>query len=585
MSVPLLALNLAAAAALVAVMVADGGRIRRLVRLPLPPALRFPVDFLVGAWLLAGIVLLLGGAGALQRWTLGGVVLLLAVAGRWRRFPRPVGALAPLAGTALLLPLALAPPFFYDALVYHLALPWQMLQEGAVHAHGEDLFSTFPPLAQLLAVPPLAFGLDRVPALLHAFAVVVAGVALTVLARSLGARPFLAAAAGFCLPLLPGHALVPGLPAAEGWTVAAIGVALALALQRRVRPGAAVLAGLLAGIGIAARLQGIAWAVGVVVVTGVRARPRVAAGGAALAGVVLGAAPWWVKNAMLLAAPLAPLGWRREGVETLWRDAGSLAAGATSPAAVASQLAAALPPLAPYLAPLALAAVLVLATSRQTRRWWLAAAVVGGVLAWGVSGVLPRFLIPSELVLLALVAAAPSRGARWASGLALASAATLGVTVNVVETVRVGRLGAFAAPGVDTPRQVVVNDPAPAVLAARAHPAAARVLVVAEPRGYGFPRPFSAPSQHDVSPLREPLERGGAVGARAWLRVAGFTHLLVNRGELARLAPAYPVAPWRSREGFAEWVELLHGFGQPVVEANGVEVYAVAEPGSISPGV
>ena len=37
-----------------------------------------------------------------------------------------------------------------------------------------------------------------------------------------------------------------------------------------------------------------------------------------------GALPWWGKNLVLLGAPLAPLGWQREGVETLWRDGGVL---------------------------------------------------------------------------------------------------------------------------------------------------------------------------------------------------------------------------------------------------------------------
>jgi hypothetical protein len=577
-SFPTLALNLAAALVLAAVMVAAGARARRLARLPLPRGLRFPAELLVGAWLLGGAVLLLGLAGLLRPWTVAAVTVLLAIAGRWRRLPRLDTAAAPLAGTVLLLPVALAPPFFYDALVYHLALPWQMLQEGAVRAHGEDLFSTFPPLAQLVAAPPLAFGLDRVPALLHAVAVVAAGAALVALARGLGAPRRLAALAGFCLPLLPGHALVPGLPAAEGWTAAAVATALAVALARHLRPRTAALAGLLAGIGVAARLQGLAWAAGVVVVTSLRARRRVAAGAAALAAVAAGAAPWWLKNAVLLGDPLAPVGWRREGVETLWRDAGSLAAAAPTPGAVVAQLAGALPPLVSYLAPLALAAVLVVARSRDRRRWWLAAAVAGGTLAWATSGVLPRFLMPTELVLLGLVATAPTRAARWASGLALGSAAALGLAVNGAELARLARLDAFRAPAAGVARQLVVNDPAPAFAAAHGLPAGSRALFVGEARGFAFPHRFAAPSQHDVSPLREPLERGGAAAARAWLQAADFTHLVVNRGELARLAPAYPVAPWRSPEGHRQFAALLRELGPPVVAVHGVEVYALTKP-------
>ncbi len=48
-------------------------------------------------------------------------------------------------------------------------------------------------------------------------------------------------------------------------------------------------------------------------------------GGGGGRGSPAGSAPWWVKNLVLLGAPFAPVGWHREGLDTLWRDGGVLA--------------------------------------------------------------------------------------------------------------------------------------------------------------------------------------------------------------------------------------------------------------------
>src|SRR4030042_1984908 len=59
------------ASALAAALVAVGARFRGLLRLPVGPRLRLPVDFLLGSWVLAVIVLLLGIA---HWWFRGGLV-------------------------------------------------------------------------------------------------------------------------------------------------------------------------------------------------------------------------------------------------------------------------------------------------------------------------------------------------------------------------------------------------------------------------------------------------------------------------------------------------------------------------------
>jgi len=567
------------ASALTVTFVATGARLRGFLRLPVWPGLRPPVDLLLGSWVVAVVVLLLGIAHWWFPGVLVGATVALAALGRWRGAGWRWDVLAlPVLGALVALPVALAAPFFYDALVYHLGLPWQGLLERGVHAHPEDLFAAFPPLAQLLSAVPLALGLERVPAVLHWWSFVAAGAVAGGLARRLGAPRWAAGLAALCLPLLPALALVAGLPAAEGWAITGVLAALAVALAPRVPPGGALLTGALAGVATAARLQGIPWTIMVLAVVVLRERRGRALlqGGA---GWLAGSAPWWVKNLALLGDPVAPILWRREGVETLWRDAGSLPLVA-GPMGLVHSLGENLTPHVAYLAPLALAALLALVSRRHERLGLAGAVAAGGVLAWAVTGSLPRFLGPALGVVLALAAAAArTRMGRWAAALALASAGTVGTVFSVVQLGRWGGLGLAGAPGASVRAAMVVNNPFPAFAASHLPPDAC-VLFVGEPRGFGFTRRFVAPSQHDISPLRGILERArGPREAAAALRGQGFTHVLVNQGELSRLAGSYPVAPWRDTAGWRRWNALLASLGPPELQVGGVQLFALP-PGS-----
>ena len=573
-----IALAFVVGSALAVALAAGGARLRSVFRLPVRPGLRLPVDLLLGSWVLATTVVLLGLARLWFPSLLVGAAAALAAGGRWRRAGWRCELLAlPALGALVALPVALAEPFFYDALVYHLGLPWQALLERGLHAHPEDLFAAFPPLAQLLSAAPLAVGLDRVPAVLHWWSFVAAGVATGGLARSLNAPPWAAGLASLCLPLLPAQVLVPGLPAAEGWAIAGVLAALALALSPRVPRGGALLAGVLVGIASAARLQGIPWSLMVLTVLWLRER-RVCTllwGGA---GWLAGSAPWWLKNLVLLGDPTAPILWRREGVETLWRDGGSMLL--AGPGTLAHSLGDTLAPHAAYLAPLALAAVLAVVSRRQRRLGLAGVVAVGGVLAWGLTGSLPRFLGPTLGVLLALAAAAArTTFGRWASSLALGVTAAAGLVFSLGELRRVGGTAVLTRPAA-TDRAWIPDNPLPAFAAARGLPTAARVLFVGEPRGFSFPRRFVAPSQHDVSPLRAILEAAHGPGeAMATLRGQGFTHLLVNQGELARLAGSYPVAPWRGAVGWRRWSAFVSALGPPKVQVGAVQIFAL-QPGN-----
>jgi len=576
--VPLQALGaVPAAVVMAAALLGAGSRLRRWLRVAVRPTLRLVLDWSFGSLALAAVVLVLGVLQLWSAWTLGAVVAGGIALGAWRRSRyRWLALVPPALGAGVALPVALAAPFFYDALVYHLGLPWQAIAEHGLRAHAEDVFSAFPPLVQFLYAPLLALGLDRAPAVLHLGGFVAAGCAVTALARVLGAPRWAAASAALTFLLLPGHALVPGLPAAEGWADAAIVAALAVVLSPRLPPGGAVTAGSLVGIATAARLQGIPWTAIVLAVLWVRA-PRRGTVARGLAGWLVGSAPWWAKNLLLLGDPIAPVLWRREGMATLLRDAGSFLS-SSAPRGVAGGLPGALAPHAAYLLPLILGAVLAVVPRGAGRCRLGGAAAVAGALAWAATGSLPRFLAPTLAVVVALAAAAArTLVSRWAAGLALATAAAIGLAFDLGELHRVGGVTIVSESGAG-PSRWVDNDPRPAFVAARTLPSQARVLFVGEARGFGFPRRFAMPSQHDVSPLRAVLETARSPReAAAALRANGFTHLLVNWSELARLAPAYPVAPWRNAVGWRRWSSFVASCGAPVVRAGTVEVFAVPE--------
>jgi len=123
----------------------------------------------------------------------------------------------------------------------------------------------------------------RPPALLHFGSFLAAGLAVTALARRLAPRGGVTASgatagvwrarlAGATVPLLPAVVLVPALPAAEGWLLAAVVTALAVAVgpearhRRPARLATPFFGMLLAGIAVSARLQGLAWSAIIAVV-------------------------------------------------------------------------------------------------------------------------------------------------------------------------------------------------------------------------------------------------------------------------------------------------------------------------------
>jgi hypothetical protein len=579
-SIPIIAANVLAALVWWFILLALGARLRRLFRVAVGPTLRWSVDLALGAWAAAIALLAVGLTGHLSRAGLAAAIVLLAAAGRWRHDRRPLEPLlAGIVGGALWLPVAVAPPFFYDAMVYHLGLPWQALLEGGWSSHPENLFSAFPPLAQLLALPPLGFGLVRVPAMLHWLAWVTVATAVHGLARRFGARRTGAWIAAACCVVLPVAPVVPGFPAAEAWLLLGLVPAVAMAAAPR-RGGWPAAAGLLAGVATAARLQGVPWTVLILIVITIRCRHRIGQIIAASGCWIAGSLPWWFKNLVLLGDPIAPVLWHREGMETLWRDSLSqLKRGVSLPECLMS-LPRLLAPELVWLLPLSWLAILSIMGRRRTAL--LAGLAWFGAVAWAITGALPRFLAPTACILLALAATAGhDRLVRFASISALLWCSVVGVLRG---SSLLGRIDPISILQVDlraAAAQLSPNDPMAAFADSLALHADARVVFVAEPRVFSFPRPFTAPSQHDPSPLRDLTETESSP-SRIVDRLLddGHTHLLVNWRELQRLGGSYPVVPWRTPQGRQRWIELIRSLGPPVVDQSGVQVFrlTVARP-------
>ena len=555
-----------------AVFAALGARLRGLARVPLSPSLKLPVDFLVGAWTIGALSLLAGLIGLFSAAGLLPPILVAAAGGRWRGHGwRWRSALWLGIPAAVFLPVALASPFFYDAQVYHLGLPWQALQEGRLSAHPESLFASFPPLAQMINAAPLALGLVRIPAMLHLMSFVAAAALVGAIARRLGATAPIAFGAGSALLLLPSLALVPGLPAADGWATAATMAALALVLGGRLSRDQLLAAGLLAGIATAARLQGLPWTLILIGLVALRLPRR--AGWIGL-GWLAGSWPWWLKNLILTGMPLAPIGLRGDGMEAAWRDSKSNLYLIDGPSEWLPALVTALAPHLSYAGPLALAAAMALFGPRGRRAQLLGLVVALGLAAWFLTGSLARYIAPSLAVLLALAAAASAtRTGRLVTSLALATTLLLGAAITWQQMARWGGAALMVATPHDWPEGLVTHNPVRAFEAASELPPEARVLFVGEARGFGFQRRFAAPSPYDRSPLTEPVE--AAVSVPDWLRDEGYTHVLVNLPELDRLTPRHPVEPWTTPAGREHFRAALQELSPPVVMVDNVAIFAV----------
>ncbi len=510
---------------------------------------------------------------------------------RWREFKRTVLA----AGAALLAgaPLWLAPPHFYDALVYHLGLPWSWLVNGSFAPVDHNLFSHFPLAGSTVFLLPVAAGVPEAAAGPHwlTFAAVLTTVVR--LSKNLGAGrwswiaaillggtwhgPWMASLAG------ADHLVLLGvLVAAELWTSpedngrrpwAAAGVALGRAL------GLALSSKYTAAVPVAALL----------VAAFALCRPRREAIGAGVIALATSSF-WWVRNAATAGNPFHPLLWNWFGgggwtAEDYARYTGIVREGvAGAESCIVGMLNLATP--AQLGVWFSLAVVVALAAvfgpgSAPRHARVIAVAALLSVVGWSVTAQIARYALPVAALVAALAAAELARLTRrvaYVAAAAMGIAAAHGVVVFgvfVFGTLEIQRtwLGVESREG--WRHAVTLNDPAPAYRAAETLlPRDAHILVVGEGRSLWCPRPHRVSSPYDSQWLQSIVERSAtAEDVRRALAAAGWTHLLFNWAELNRLGgDDYRLLRWRTPADLERYREFGIGSTERVWADGPLEI-------------
>ncbi|MGQ0644073.1 MAG: ArnT family glycosyltransferase [Elusimicrobiota bacterium] len=607
-----------------------GARLARLLEVRAPRAELAFWDFGLGAAALSASLLLLGLAGGFRPVPM--VVLSAAAAlacrretARWaRRFWQAPARLfkEPVAGPALPILLyglsilslavlcALAPPTYYDSVVYHLALPAKYLQEGRVGFVPYNHYSHFPQAMEMIFGWFLALGDDVSAQLFCVLTAALTGGLVFVLGRDLfrlrGFRwdllLFLSAPS---VILLSSETYVDA-PLAFFTTLSVAACARGL-LQWNRRWLA--LAGLLGGAAAAVKYTGILTPVLLTALAalwpGGARSPRRRAGDTALIALpsFLVFLPWMAKNFVFTGGnPVFPFfpgifparnvylpeESSRAYFQVLDEYKGSsplltelflmpfrLASDALSFGGgfdVTGDLGWVLPIL---LLPLAAGAL------KGPHRAFFAAYALAHAALWAGLRPVLRFLFPLFPILCLLAGMGWSRVyaglSAWGRGVSAAVVAGFclsnAVLFYLVERVR----DPFpAAAGIET-REAYLRRKLDAWPAwdyiNRNLPADSRVLVIGDQRGYYIQRPYLAPMALLPTPLKEWAGQS-ADGADLRRRLAGlgFTHLFFNRREAERLE-SYRVLDLTD-QGRAAWNDLLKGLPR-LYEDPGAAVYSL----------
>ncbi len=572
---------------------------------------------------LAGIGVRAGGRNLAEQWVLGWTfvwwgIALVALIGPVR-LAAGIGAAAVVVGavwwtvhavrrrecSALLVPgglllgapLWLAPPFFFDALTYHLGLPWSWWVNGSFAPVSDNWFSFFPVAGQSVFLLPVAAGVPEAAAGLHWCTLVAVLVGVYGLARELGAD----GTPAWIAPLLlvgSWHAVwLAGLAAVDLLVVLGVTVAARAVVRGEGRRDVLVTG---AGLGLAAAAKyTAALAVGPLVIAGLvvwQERRRVIASAAAVGAVLACLAP--IRNLLLTGNPVFPLLWTWLGGQG-WTAADQerfVASGLSSAgfADVGGGLARLLSPAG--LGWSFVLAVLLAAIATVSRRSstvavrWLGATGAVTVVAWLLlSSRLPRFALPAAAVLAALAAVAVQQVAPRLQRVLLVAAGMVAVLSLMPLYQLVGvdlqlhRLWVGEVSREAWRHGVTVNDPYPAYRACEGLPVGSRLLLVGESRGFGVPVPFHASSACELQRIeRWVLEAESPADLARSLRTAGWTHLLVSFGELQRLGPSRGLLRQWPDDVAARWRQFLEHWCRPVVRQGPVEVYELRDVGAIS---
>ncbi|NOZ95132.1 MAG: hypothetical protein GXP47_10400 [Acidobacteria bacterium] len=481
----------------------------------------------------------------------------------------------------------MAPPYFYDALVYHLGLPWTWLVNGSFAPIPHNLFSHFPLAGATVYLLPVSLGLPGAAAGLHWLTFCMALLATWELAHALGAGRW-SWIGPLCL-LGCWHAVwVAGVAGVDHLVVLATAVAATALLTGDDGATGAVGAGIAIGLAGATKYTAVLPAGAILAAAAASPARRRGALKAALIGTGL-ASFWYLRNLITTGNPVYPLLWKllggtgwtatdaarwnrlvHEGVgglRSLWH--GIVMLGSAGPG------------LGPWLPIAALLAVLALLRGerRQSVRA-TAVAVALMVAGWLVTSHTTRYalpLIPLAGALAACGAERLSRGTRRVAVAGLLITAAYGLLLFAqltLGTLRLQDLWLGRVNAEEWRHRVTINDPMPAYRAVdRLLPEDARVLVIGEGRSWGCPRPHGVSSPYDTPLIQTIIEKSGtAAGAARAIRAAGWEYLVINWGELRRLHRDFGVLDLPDPADVTAWRRLLADFTVPVWRSGDLEI-------------
>lgn len=571
-------------------------------------------------WLLVAAGLVVGGRAiaprllpALDAAASGAGSLRDEVRARW--WSVPTLALAA-GGWLAALGAAFAPAEFYDALIYHLAVPAHLLEHGGLGVIPGNFYSQFPFNQGML----YALGMLLVPGRIESGSLaqvfhLLLGIASILMTWQLGRRHFspgVGLLAAVLLATVPGVLLVAIYPIAD-LAVTFYGVlvlALVLEARRAGEEGRApllLLAGVFAGLALGVKYTA---AVSVCVPAAVwlawRARRAGAARLVELASFVGGAAaafaPWAARNIAAVGNPVAPylaslfgshgvrLGLAEELTRRLPEGAGVWG---VARYILSGPLRATMEPLGAggYLGVgflLLLPFVFLVPRPRPAALAPIAVMGLSAVLCWAATVQVTRYLFPALPALCLLAACGGAALVRSASAVRAPLAVCLGWLLlhNVyLFGVLAVTINPYAVSfGVETPESYLSRRvsyyPAAAWINVQL-PETARILMIGEGRTYYLDRPVAAATPYDAPPIDRYAERAAAEGRdlAGLLREAGFTHLLVSGPEMARITRMFgrrayfdDLSP-AARGAVADL--LRRSAGRTLFERNGVSVMEV----------
>ena len=560
----------------------------RSIRMALPhlawsPAVDALWDVFVGVVGAAMITTVLGMLGFFNTFIFAGVLSagpLLNLRNReaftapWRALWESIGILReqlPLSvaflttAVIVIIPTA-APEIFYDALYYHLGLPWQYLLAGEIQWHPDVVHSAFPAYVDVLFGICLAFGGDGAAKFFNLLLFMLGWFATAAFVQEVIGDKRSELIGAITVATIPGVVIISTMCAIDAALIGFSSLsALALARMRRAGqeelPLLVFLAAIPAGFVAGWKYTGL-WLIGALALSllasqGLRVATRLAFifTGAAICV----AAPWYLRNALVIGDPLFPVlsglsgdADARWAIERLRRDVPSLGISWMAIQALAEGLAHNLDRFGVgaemgLLMPLGFLALLVGALRVPYLRPW-AVTVIAYIPIWmGQTNVI-RYLYP--------IYPFSALGTAWATGLllkrvrrpgpAIVALLILAVTplwqsVRVLDTLYVGRDVTELFSGTLSDSEYLARRLAyyPATQWLNHNtPIDTQVLYLGETRLLYLDRRVRFSSAYDVNQITHLLPSPPDRLIRQ-LRAQGITHIVIHGREIERLRAAY----------------------------------------------